>query len=799
MTTGISRPVIMICPDIILISEIWQRGRKGGMTMGLSDLFKPAWKKDVQKAIEAIDKNNDLMNIVRIQYECGFKGKDRAKINSAVVQSLKRLGAKKPESIDYLKKLAREGDSPLLRCQAAYALIDEEGMQVILTGNIIQAYADPGLEYTDHPEAWVSAVSTPDIMAKALESLSQNPDLRKKALAQIRDQNALASVILQTKDETKALEMMDFLEENEDIYIRIAENSKNPRCIKRAFTHISKPGFILKTIMDSPNEDAVLAAMDRFNGSEADYRSILMKNRFFSCRLKAVRKLGGITPDLIASVKEEDPKIAMELFDMADETELIELADLGLTRAIARLTESNPKKYYETYRSRLPEEEKKKIINMLAETDPEKYLTEYYDLLTEETKKKIVLTLPYSVLNQHPELYVFYLPDSMQLDMIDSGKLNQDILERLAMEGMVGDSFDSKYIPVRAYEKITNMGRQEHLLFNKDPNTFRSRQGLIAWRERLLRDLSFSDDIMLQVVQSDKFDNNSRKYAVEHITDPAILQQVAMEDSHLAELAAAKLPESRLSKLRNSKNPKVAKMGKAQYHRGRVNRANEKELLEIMKWEYANSDNPAAYLKALDRLENQEALCEAFSDYISSGNRSWVNSSFSMKPWQPVGQELLVRITDGPGLAAICLEKPNRVEKEEIDRLRELIHGTEEEQKFTDAAVKMLMTCPPEDWREPARLLTIYYGLSDAAHAAWRFGGRQFIGRVLSHLEDATEIEPAKNLGAILQFIYQQVPESHSILRRENGRSYAKHYDYYDSQCAGNNRDETVYYELKLN
>ena len=764
--------------------------------MGLLDIFKPGWKKDAARAAEEIEKSNNLMTVLKIHDECGFRVRERARIDAAFVRSLNRLAAKSPEAAEYLGYLAREGDSSLLRCHAAFTLSGRPGMKEILKANIAEAYADPGLNFHEHPEAWIRDIDDPGVIANALERLSASLDLRKKVIAQIGDQQILADIVLRIKDEALAAEVMDSLKEDEDIFIRIAGQSRHPRCVDKAIGHIRSNDVLYKIVMTSDNEDTALTALKRFSGSEEEYKAILMKNRFFDCRLKAVRMMGGVTPDLIASVKEENPKTAMELFEMANDQELIDLADMGLTRAAVMLTKKDPVRYYEKYKSMLPEEEKRQAISRLAVKDPGKYLDGNYDLLTEDAKKKIAELLPYSELKKNPERFVFYLPESRKGDLIDTGLLSQDTLERLAMEGYVTNAWDSNSSAVRAYRKITNMGRQERLLFDKAPDTFSGRKAIMDWREKIIRDLSFSDDIMWRVFQNEEFPNELRRLAVQNITDPDKLAEIAMGDSPFAKQAADRLPKNKLGKLRNSKDPDVAKMGMAQFNRTKVSRADEKGLLEIMTWELANSQDPEVYLKALDRLESQDALLKALSGYIGSNKRTRYIDGRT--PWKPIGQKLAERITDGAGLAALCLEKKDRVRTEEVSRLRELIRKSDEEKKFTGSAVHMMMTGSEDDWQSAASLLAEYYKLPDAAHAAWRFGGQDFVRRILGMLNAERETGRAKELGSYLQFIYTRVPESHSMLSNYNGKSYVKHTDYIDSDCASRSRDSMQAYVLKL-
>ena len=133
----------------------------------------------------------------------------------------------------------------------------------------------------------------------------------------------------------------------------------------------------------------------------------------------------------------------------------------------------------------------------------------------------------------------------------------------------------------------------------------------------------------------------------------------------------------------------------------------------------------------------------------------------------------------------------------DIACLRRLIHGTEEEARFTEDA-RQWMLKNQDDWRRATSMLCKYYDLPDDWHALWRFGGQEFVRHTLDALRNAKEYEGALRLGNTLASIYKNVPESHAYLDSTNGRRYTKHVDIVSS-CASENEDRDRDYVLKLN
>ena len=122
-------------------------------------------------------------------------------------------------------------------------------------------------------------------------------------------------------------------------------------------------------------------------------------------------------------------------------------------------------------------------------------------------------------------------------------------------------------------------------------------------------------------------------------------------------------------------------------------------------------------------------------------------------------------------------------------RLRELIAGTPEEKKFKDRNVEVLMDTV--DSFAGAHQLALYYDIRNA-EALWRFGGEEYIKRIINILETERERDRAQKAANRLAVIYSSVPESHSGMEYIKGKQYRKHVDFIDEHCMGNSEDREV-------
>ena len=376
---------------------------------------------------------------------------------------------------------------------------------------------------------------------------------------------------------------------------------------------------------------------------------------------------------------------------------------------------------------------------------------------------------------------------------VASEVLPEEKLEEIALtwelNGTTGRPWD-------AMRQIKDPDRLARLLLERKCALQHShfRQAWYEWGEALVGRLWNREDVLLQCILETDYDVSVKRKALKYIEDPEKLTRIAMEDHILAPEAAQRLPKNKLAPVRNSKNPQAAKLGQAQHHRNRVSKAGEAELREIMAWELENSDSPDTYLKALARVEDQAALLDALRAWLGTGRRYGITRED--KPWKDVGGAILERIADGPGLADVCLERPGVVDAGISARLKQLIGGTEAEAGFADGA-RQWMLDHPHDWWRCASMLRLYYDLPDDWQALWRFGGPEFVRRVLAALQGAKEYERAMQLGRILADLYRNVPESHASLDPARGRCYTKHVDIVSS-CASENEDYDRNYVLEL-
>ena len=363
----------------------------------------------------------------------------------------------------------------------------------------------------------------------------------------------------------------------------------------------------------------------------------------------------------------------------------------------------------------------------------------------------------------------------------------EEIALTWALNGTTGRPWD-------AMRRIKDPDRLARLLLERKCAFQHShfRQAWNEWGEALVGRLWNREDVLLRCILETDYDVSVKRKALKYIEDPEKLTQIAMEDHILAPEAAQRLPKNKLALVRNSKNPQAAKLGQAQHYRNRVSKAGEAELREIMAWELGNSDSPDTYLKALARVEDQAALLDALRAWL--GTRSRFSGD---EPWLGVGGAIRSRVTDGPGLAKLCLDQNGAIDSEDINRLKELTRGTETEARFVDG-VRQLLLDHPGGWRHYASMLRLYCDLPDDWQALWRFGGPEFVRRALAALQDEKEHGRAVYLGGILADLYRNVPESHASLEREKGKRYSKHVDFIDESCMGNSRNYDKDYVLKL-
>ena len=511
--------------------------------------------------------------------------------------------------------------------------------------------------------------------------------------------------------------------------------SDDPGFRKNVLGYIKDQSITAEIVINAKSESAAADALNHLieiNGSEREYERIISKCRYKNCTDRAVSKLGINNPVLAALAEKNNHTAVKRLADAGNEEMLVRLADQG----------------------------DKTAANRLAEKDLKKYADPYFDLLDEKKQKESLF----------------------------GSMLSQATCERIAMDRFVYDASDPFCPAVAAACRISDPDTIFRLMTEKGSEKFRGSQDRNAWCSMLVGKITYREDLMWKLVTDTSMCFQVREAALSYVNDPDKLEQIARNGSNLSLPAAKKLPAERLAGLRTSQNSEIWKYAEEQEYRTRIGTANEAELLQIMEWFYRQDSSVDLYLKALDRLETQEGLCRALGTYLDSEKCRKENN-----PWKPVGAIILARITDGPRLAAVCLDHAEASDEEVTSRLRELISGTEDEDFYVrKAAEKLMEGIPMQCWRVAA-LLRNYFGMENSSQALWKCGGEKFIQRILDLIETEPEIGSVKELASLLQGIYQSVPVSQGLIVRRRGRSYKKHFDSVGNFCAAD--DESRYVE----
>ena len=200
------------------------------MTVGL---FAPGWKKTPEKALKRIKESKVPEELYRIVTETDFPGADGVRVKAEAVE---RLGSfHNPEGRAALERLAREGATPLLRCQAAYLLDNDEGRK-ILTDRLAEAYADRGVFLTRRSEDWISAVHDAAIYRAAFEAAPE--DFRQRLAWKLSDPELQLVYILKAGNERLAKKLMDAFRGRAEDYTRIALESPYSACRDAAVSRL---------------------------------------------------------------------------------------------------------------------------------------------------------------------------------------------------------------------------------------------------------------------------------------------------------------------------------------------------------------------------------------------------------------------------------------------------------------------------------------------------------------------------------------------------------------------------------
>lgn len=520
------------------------------------------------------------------------------------------------------------------------------------------------------------------------------------------------------------------------------------------YDHLHGKSLLTKLFWNVKDERVQEELLGHVDGSRAEYERIVRESKSPRCVTAAIHHLDAVSL-VLRQLAEQGNGVAFWRFrELGKENMLVELADGGNLKAQEYLISANKRKYEKRYETSLRNDLRDRAMAASTNSlDGAKLVEEAVrkGLLPEEKLEEIALTRPLGGMSGLPWIALRQIEDS-------------DRLARLLLERKCGTGFST------------------------------SRREWNAWGEELVGRLWNREDALLRCILETDYHADVKRKALKLIKDPDKLLQIAMSDHWLAPEAARLLPKKKLAPVRNSKDSRAAKLGQEQHYRNRVSRAGEAELREILDWTLQNSDSPDLYLKALARVEDQPALLDVLRAWLGAGRR--YGNGEKDKPWKNVGQAILERITDGAGLASVCLEKPNAVDAGIAAHLKALIGGSEAEARFAEGARQWMLE-NPYNWQRGASMLRLYYDLPDDWQALWRFGGPEFVRRVLEELQGAKEYMTAMGLGRILADLYRNMPESHASLNSVRDRRYTKHMDIV-SNCASENENYNKEYVLEL-
>ena len=263
--------------------------------------------------------------------------------------------------------------------------------------------------------------------------------------------------------------------------------------------------------------------------------------------------------------------------------------------------------------------------------------------------------------------------------------------------------------------------------------------------------------------------------AMDLISDENMLYKIAASDYGYASTAVRRLGADWMKALsKEAKQQSVRQYATTEALKHGIADADEEELLEALHWSLYDSPDEALMADAASRLTSQDALLKALDMLTESMRTSAKNTVLRLLP----------RITDGESLMKYCLEK--RVVKDTVFRLKELIGGSPLEDRFVSSAKAS----------DSFRLLEDYFRIS-AEEAIWKYGGTDYIRRVMDSLEKEEDLGEARTKANHLAWIYGHIPQSHSVLDPYNGKHYRKHIDF-DAYCASESCHTYVDMEFRL-
>ncbi len=391
----------------------------------------------------------------------------------------------------------------------------------------------------------------------------------------------------------------------------------------------------------------------------------------------------------------------------------------------------------------------------LAELDPAAYLNRYADKIT---------------------------PDKAA-NAIKAHRLNQEALLRVALAYPSMNFFNSPEgydAAEAALDSLTDPALLARLLLEKkaEPRIPWSAFNP-QWFSRLVEKLADQQDTLAEyIITGNK--RSERVFAAEQkaldlITDENMLYKIAASDCGYASTAVRRLGADRMKALsKEAKQQSVRQYATTEALKHGIADADEEELLEALHWSLYDSPDEALMADAASRLTSQDALLKALDMLTESMRTSAKNTVLRLLP----------RITDGESLMKYCLEK--RVVKDTVFRLKELIGGSPLEDRFVSSAKAS----------DSFRLLEDYFRIS-AEEAIWKYGGTDYIRRVMDSLEKEEDLGEARTKANQLAWIYRHIPQSQGILDPYKGKHYRKHIDF-DAYCASESCHTYVDMEFKL-
>ena len=374
---------------------------------------------------------------------------------------------------------------------------------------------------------------------------------------------------------------------------------------------------------------------------------------------------------------------------------------------------------------------------------------------------------------------------------IASDLYSQEELEKIAAEFK---SISRDNPAWHALSKITEPERLERLLYREIP-LYETQKGgnWSSWVMTILKKLKDDEDVMLKFIISKHGGKQAEteSYALANIKSPDKIRKVAMTSSHAALDAAKRLGSEDIPKLRESENGGVREWADQRFVEQMAGKASEEEALEMMDLIFRYRMGGGQFRRALRRVKSQQGLVTAYTK-LNKAYKPFGNDD------EAIRTEIRSQITDGAAFLSWCQDNTYRMLPEDSALLHELIAGTETEQQMKQAAIDRLLKRTMDTGDTfGMNLLAKYDGITPA-EATWKYAGKDYVRKLVSVLNTSKEDGPALQAIQSLKWLYQNVPESQSLLASQKGRILTKHDDYHDESCGSNSRSREVTVTVKL-